>query len=75
MSTQRKTYAPGTYISWRTWCGRATAKVVSEHGLMASDGFTEFCERHPRDAALATDDEIAEFERIRAGRVAPSSYE
>lgn len=65
----------GDYITWRTWCGRTTAKVVSDHGLMCGDGFTDFMEQLPSGAEFATTEEIEKFERIRAGRVAPANYD
>jgi hypothetical protein len=74
-------FQSGDYITWYSWGGFhpvARVETVSPHGyavLMASDGFSEFHERIPRGAVLANPAEVAAFERIRAGRVAPIAYE
>lgn len=65
----------GDYVSWKTLDGRAVAKIVGPHGPMPTDGHTDFAEDPTHGVELATAEEITEFERRRAGRIAPIAYE
>lgn len=70
---------PGDYISWDTWCGPTTVKVTGVYPdmilLMSADGYDEGHDSLPRKSRVATEEDAAQFEKVRNGRVAPVAYE